>query len=70
MFRNSSCWSESSLQLNCIINYSEGSELEANLKRGGKIEREQELDGEMEDSCITPPVGLGLTLFLYLFLFL
>lgn len=45
VFRNSPCWSESSLQLNCIINYSEGSELEANLKRGDEIEREQELDG-------------------------
>lgn len=27
------------------------------------MEREQELDGEMGDSCVTPPVGLALTLF-------
>lgn len=27
------------------------------------MEREQELDGEMGDSCLTPPVGLALTLF-------
>lgn len=46
VFRNSPCWSESSLLLNCIINYSESRELEANLKRGGETEREQELDGE------------------------
>lgn len=44
-FRNGPCWSESSPQLNCIINYSTGSGLEANLKRGREIESEQELDG-------------------------
>lgn len=65
-FRNGPCWSESSPQLNCIINYSTGSGLEANLKRGREIESEQELDGEMGDSCLTPPVGLGLTLCLCL----
>lgn len=69
-FRNGPCWSESSPQLNCIINYSTGSGLEANLKRGREIESEQELDGEMGDSCLTPPVGLGLTLCLCLSLFL
>lgn len=31
-FRNSPCWSESSSGLNCIINYSTDSGLEANLK--------------------------------------
>lgn len=61
-FRNGPCWSESSAWLNCIINYSTGSGLEANLKRGREIEREQELDDEMEDSCPTPPVGLCLSL--------
>lgn len=65
-FRNGPCWSESSPRLNCIINYSEGSGLEANLKREREIEREQELDGEMGYSCRTPPVGLALTLFLSL----
>lgn len=60
-FTNGPCWSESSLQLNCIINYSAGSGLEANLKRGREIDREQELDDEMEDSCLTPPVGLCLS---------
>ncbi len=69
-FRNGPCWSESSPRLNCIINYSTGSGLEANLKRGREIEREQELDGEMGDSCLTPPVGLAFTLFLSLCLFL
>lgn len=62
-FRNGPCWSESSPRLNCIINYSAGGGLEANLKRGREIEREQELDGEMGDSCLTPPVGLAFTLF-------
>lgn len=60
-FTNVPCWSESYPQLNCIINYSTGSGLEANLKRGREIEREQELDDEMEDSCLTPPVGLCLS---------
>lgn len=31
-FRNSPCWSESSPRLNCIINYSEGSESEGKSK--------------------------------------
>lgn len=51
-FRNVPCWSESSPRLNCIINYSTGSGLEANLKRGKEIEREQELDGEMGGTAV------------------
>lgn len=60
--RNSSCWSKSSPGLNCIINYSTASGLEAHLKTKRERESNSRI-GRWGTAVFTPPVGLDFAFF-------